>query len=274
MFNKTVRNYLGLDKTSGQIGIEVEMETSDSIYRDAFGPVWRVENDGSLRGYGQEFVLQTPCNMDQVEDVLALVTSGLKKQRVSIQESIRAGVHIHLNMQENPVNDVFKLLGCYYLMETALTRFCGEGREGNLFCLRGRDATYAIDCATEAYKATDLYGLRTQSLRYSSLNVQSLFQYGSVEFRGLGTTKDLSNIKIWCMILMKLKEYATKVKNPWDNIMEISGVGGRQWMTNIFGEELMEHLDYPDLEWDIIQDTRNAQFFCHAISGEFNELQK
>lgn len=266
MFNKTVREYLDLGKTGGEVGVEIEMELNSTISYQNIDQRWRVEGDGSLRGYGYELVLNQPCNRENVPDMVDLVKKGLKEQSLHIIPTIRAGVHIHLNMQEKQVEDVFKLMACYYLMETALTRFCGEGREGNLFCLRGRDATYAIEQATEAYQSKDLYRLRTQSLRYASLNVQSLFNYGSVEFRGLGTTADLENITVWCEILCRLKDYALSQESAWNNILDISGQGGRRWMTNIFGPELMKHLDYPDLEWDIIQDVRNAQYFCHQLN--------
>lgn len=266
MFDRKVVNYLDLFPTEGDVGIEIEMETELPLFRGEYEfPLWRLEEDHSLKINGTEFVLDSPCKYEDVEEVIKTLKTRLDRLEVKITPSIRAGVHVHLNMQDNTIGDVFRLMSCYYPIESVLTRFCGEGREGNLFCLRSQDAEYALYCAEAAVEQEDIYKLRSQNLRYASMNLQSLFQYGSVEFRALATIPDLSNIPVWCEILHRLQRYSLETKCCWDSLSAISGEGPREWLKKVVGGDLITHLDYPDLERDMMNDVRNSQGLCHAL---------
>lgn len=270
MFENNIVDYLGLNKTAGDVGIEIEMETKAPLpyMPESFIEQWLIELDGSLRGHGRELVLRTPCDYKQATKVMKKLRGDLVKHSVEIMPTIRAGVHIHINMQKHCIGDIYKLMSCYYPMETVLAKFCGDGREGNLFCLRARDAEFALRRAEASVQEKDFYLLRTQELRYSAMNLQSLFNYGSVEFRALGTTKDLKNIDTWIDILWRLKEYSLGIPNCWDNISMISGMGPRNWMLQIFGPELFKILDYPELEEDVTNDMRQVQFLSALLKDE------
>lgn len=268
MFDNKVYDYLDLMKTPGDVGIEIEMETEEPMDRYTVSenlPLWRLEDDHSLKFNGTEFVLRKPCKYADVDERIAELNKEFALRDIHIRPSIRAGVHIHLNMQKQTVGDVFRLMACYYPMETVLTRFCGDGREGNLFCLRSRDAEYGLYLAEVAVAEENIYNMRTSNLRYSSMNLQSLFQYGSVEFRGLATVPDLSNIPVWVGILRKLKEYAIKNKCSWDCLSAISGDGPREWLRGVVGDEYLKLLEYPGMEQDMMDDVRNVQGLCYEL---------
>lgn len=260
-FNEKVVDLLHLKPTEGDVGIEIEMELEDEppITQD-FKNHWKLEGDGSLKVNGVEFVLKKPVKFSRVPKLLETLRTNLEKNDMEIMDSMRAGVHIHLNMQQSTMKQVMNLLCCYYPMETALTRFCGNGREGNLFCLRARDANGVISEIESAIKLNDLGVLNTDRLRYAALNVRSLFNYGTVEFRALNTTPDLGLIEDWVLMIQKLKEYSESVKSNWDPLYSISGDGPKEWMRGVFGNELFKKLDYPDLEADVIKDSRNIQY--------------
>jgi len=269
MFDKKVRDYLGLGKTNGDFGIEIEMEynkhVSDQI-GDKLIDTWRFEADGSLRGTSAELVTRKPHPQKDIPDLIRNLSDCLANDGVKIKKSIRAGIHVHMNMQENTIGDVFRLMAVYLPLETVLTDWCGDGRQGNLFCMRSRDALGMTEYYTNAVKAGDLYMLRTDDLRYCTMNLQSLFLYGSVEFRALATDPDLTNIITWCKILGRLKEFSLQNKSVWEITSEISGMGPRHWAQSVLGEDIMKLVDSGDLERDIMEDLRNNQYLLSELN--------
>lgn len=269
MLNNKVVNYFDLSSTKGDVGIEIEMETKAvALFPDSVEKDWRIESDNSLKGYGYELVLKTPIAKHKVPDLIKELRQNLAVAGITINPSIRAGVHIHLNMQKRTLRQVYRLMACYFPLETVLTRFCGNGREGNLFCLRARDAEYMLTAIEKSLVDKDIYTLRTNKLRYSALNLQSLFNFGSVEFRGLATQPDLDNISPWVDIISALEKYSNSLDSVWDNAAAISGNGPREWMKSVFGEDLAQLLDYPELEEDIIEDMRRCQMLCYTMEQE------
>lgn len=267
MLKNNILDAIMVNKTVGDIGIEIEAEMVSPFYdNNPFQKDWRIEEDGSLKQNGTEFVLRSPVKFWKVGDTIDKFKNSLKKSGAVINPSIRAGIHVHLNMQDSTIKDFYNLMLCYYPMETVLTRFCGESREGNLFCLRSRDALYIPEMIELSIRKQKLELLRTTNLRYAAFNVQSLFQYGSVEFRAFGTTPDLHNLKLWIEIIRRLKQYSKKVGNSWEILQKISGFGGRQWLVEVFGENIVSQLEYDDMENDIMEDSRDIQDVCHALS--------
>jgi hypothetical protein len=268
MFNDKVIDVLALKSTKGDVGIEIEMETLDFIdHGFVVLKDWKAENDNSLKGNGTEFVLKKPCLHSKVPELMDEFMSDLKDMDVSILPSIRAGVHIHVNMQQATIKQVVNYMLCFYAMETVLTRFCGEGREGNLFCLRARDADFSIFKLSQMISDGDILTLRDQNLRYGALNVQSLFTFGSVEFRALATVPDLSNIVPWVDILIAVRDYAMGVDCMWDDLTHISAEGGTGWVNKVLGDELFQLISYPEMDQDVMADVQNMQHVAYQFKS-------
>lgn len=265
MFENNVKDFFGFNKTKGDVGIEIEMEVEQGInWTNSIKETWHITTDGSLKSdWAYEVVLKKPIPLENVSFEVEKLKAFIAKY-TKIMPSIRAGIHVHINMHDSTLAQVFRMMMCYYPLETALTKFCGEGREGNLFCLRARDAEYVLDAIRDAVEVEDMYLLRTNSLRYAALNFQSLFKFGTLESRALATTPDLSKIVEWCDILMKIKKYSREV-DCWEHINNISGEGPRNWMANVIGEEYTQMIEYPGMEGDIIRDVRNMQHTCHSL---------
>lgn len=265
MFDSKVRDFLGLSKTEGEVGVEIEMEFTKQIPNLPYEG-WTIEHDGSLRGISHEFVMSNPQDPNSAKDMCKDLYKKFKsKNGLKIKDSIRAGVHVHVNMQEQTIADVFRMMCVYYPLETALTNWCGEGRQGNLFCLRGKDAEYALNKLKWAVQEENLYDLRTDSLRYSAMNIQSLFSYGSIEFRALRTDPKLEKIGPWIDMLIAIKTYAINNSSPWQNLINISGMGPRDWAESVLGKDLFELINYPNIEQDIMEDARKIQMICHTL---------
>lgn len=261
MFDAKVLDYFALNKTRGEIGVEIEAEFGEPV-NGAVPEPWRVDLDGSLRGYAYEFVLNKPVSRRVIDSALNKLEDYLSEDE--ILHSIRAGIHIHLNVQDLTIKQVLNFMMCYYLLETALLRTCGENREGNLFCLRNSDAASTILALERVIESADFHAAHSNSYRYSALNFQSLFRYGSLEFRSLATEPDLANIRPWIDVLLTLKDASLKVQNPLDLVMDISGDGASYWAQKMLGRHF-ERMDYPDMEKDIMKNLRMIQVALYSL---------
>lgn len=215
MFPK-VSEKLGLRRhqmKDGLLGVEVEVEGSNLPYLDGD---WRTENDHSLRGESREYVMREPRSLDDTHTVLENLNQALSTEGTEFIESVRAGVHVHLNVQDLNVVEMYNLITIYYIVEDILVHFCGETREGNLFCLRASDAEYQITVVEEAVKEKRLDMFNDDIIRYSALNLCSLSKYGSLEFRAMRSTNDFSVLHTWCSMVAHLKEMSKKFNNPLD----------------------------------------------------------
>lgn len=267
MFKKTVQQYFGMNSTPGEVGIEVEMELKKPL-SDYFvaPPNWRLESDNSLRGNGYELVLHKPVAREEVPHSLdSLYNCIYLEDNNKILPSIRAGVHIHVNVQQMTIGEVLNMMMCYYLLETAFLRTAGENREGNLFCLRNEDALGVIFSLENAIRKKDFYTVQSDQYRYASLNFQSLFTYGSLEFRSLATEPNLENILPWIELILQLKDASLSIKDPLDMLLDISGDGPLSWAKTILGPHF-NRLYYPDMEYDIMRNMREVQMAMYALS--------
>lgn len=207
-------------RKTGEIGVEIEMETNRPL-PNVWG--WNRLHDGSLRGdWNGEYVLVNPISKKSVSKRVEKLKIDLALNGVAIQDTVRAGVHIHVNVQDMSEDHFWKFLIAYLIVEELITDYCGEGRQGNHFCLRSGEGEYLIYMILRAIETNDIFILNTDEIRYSSLNLASLFKFGSVEFRALRTPTDLMDIIPWVNILLKLKRNCTKFSSPRHIIESLS----------------------------------------------------
>ena len=259
----TVAEVFRLNRLPGDVGIEVEMEGNSNFYNpEEVLPkrsMWRGESDGSLRGYSKEYVLKSPIKKEKVKVALEELKEVLILGKSTPVYSFRAGVHIHLNAQSMTMREVGNLAVIYYCLETALTKFCGKNREGNLFCLRGRDAGYVKNVLEDTLTTGNYYNLDTDDLRYAGMNLRALPRYGSIEFRAMETQPDLSKIQEWVEMLLAVKEAALKVVDRTSIAHDISYYGPKEWATRILGGQLLALLWYEGFEKDLMSNLRDTQ---------------
>ena len=243
-------------RRSGEVGIEIELEGTDL---PAGGiPSWNCVRDGSLRGNSMEYVLKLPCKRENVSRVLDKLKGHLSDSTVTY--SGRAGVHIHINVQELQMQEVMNLVCLYLIFEQSLVEFCGEGRAGNLFCLRATDANGMIDMLRSACETQDWRILRSDRLRYAALNVNSLSRYGSLEFRAMRSTTDMEVLEQWASMLLALKDYSLCFSNP-QAVIEASSLKGPEVMfEEIFGADTPLKFCYAEA----MEGVRNAQHIAYS----------
>ena len=214
----------------GDAGVEIEVEGNNLPFPEEY---WNCERDGSLRGEAIEYVLRKPLNMPELRKALEFLDSCYKKNNTQVNESVRAGVHVHVNVQELSMIELFSFITAYIILEDLLIKYCGEYREGNLFCLRAKDAEYLLYIIEQAVQTKDYRMFDNDILRYSSMNVCSLRRYGSLEFRAMRGTRDLSLIGDWAEMLVGIRDAAVKFESA-KQVVEFFNEDGAESFLEVF----------------------------------------
>lgn len=209
----TVKNVFNLQGVvKGDLGVEIEVE-GRNLPQAPTG--WRGERDGSLRGESLEYVLRKPESLEQVGYRINRLKRAFSEVNGSIDDSVRAGVHVHVNVRHLTIPKLANFMAAYLVLEELLLKHCGEFREGNLFCLRSCDAEYLLYYLSCYLKPDRIRLLGNDDVvRYSAMNVCALPRYGSLEFRALRTPQNLDKVTAWSSVLFRLREVAEDYENP------------------------------------------------------------
>ena len=290
--SKSIREVLTfheMNYVNEDVGIEIEVELDHPLcfmdgmdYDDNFvvDKRWSAMHDGSLKMNGCEFV-SSPLKYGSVGSAIKDLVKSVEAETSYdllkiIHLSARASTHIHMNFQKETLKDLFKFLAVYYPLENLITKSCGSSREGNFFCLRMSDANGIVEMLNSCLihpvtfnpenKAKFMLGnMRRPDMRYAALNLQSLFTFGTLEFRALQTPKDLHQINAWIHLLKRLKDKSKTLNSLLDPTHEISGLGPIAWAVKMLGEEFVELNHYHGLEKAIMKNVRDMQIFNNTL---------
>jgi len=266
-----ILDVIGCRETSGEIGVEIEMEAHKLPTPDLVQTYWRVEQDPSLRGESCEFVLRKPLDKDDLSKALLELDGALKTSKTEVKNTYRAGIHIHINVQDLTPRQLITFISLYFMLEEVFLSFCDKSRAGNHFCLRLSDASYTLDAITQAVLDGNFKSLNTEDLRYASLNVTSLFKYGSIEFRALESMTDFEKIKIWALSLLRLKDFVKTVNKPTDILNQASERGFTNFSKDVFGE-FYKHFAQFITEDQIRKGVRNIQYAVYSRDWDAGNL--
>lgn len=239
-FDAKIIDYLELKKVPGKVyGVEIEMEGNKGGFPTALPKEmnFRAAPDNSLRPNSIEYVSIVPKKKEELKQDIELLHSALAALDCLPVDSPRAGVHIHINMQDNTFLELLTFLTVYYVLENSLIRNCGKGRVGNLFCLRLEDAMTIKDTLILAAINKNISSLNSKGhYRYSAMNMDALFQYGSLEFRALRTPTDIRTIGVWLDIFSQLQDAAKTFKDPSEVIDKVSALGYQGFVNKVLGK--------------------------------------
>lgn len=221
------------------IGIEVEVENVAT--RDALNAVWMVKEDGSLRNSGSEFVTH-PIEAHYAPAALQhLMKEALDPQ---CHFSPRTSVHIHLNVQDMDTSQVIDLVLLYSVYEKILYRFAGRGRIKNIYCVP------IVETALMRWFLER--GMNDQWSKYTGLNLCTLRNFGTLEFRHMHGTFDVEKLSNWIGMITSLKEYVKsstskeirQMVQSMDDSFDFKGL-----LHKIFGQyaELLKYRDVSDV---------------------------
>lgn len=258
----TVAKEMGIKRlVTGDVGVEIEVEGRNL---PVMAKYWNNEQDGSLQGVeSREYVLKRPMTLKEVENALDHLDSEYIRWKTIVDDTVRAGVHVHINCQQLTMTQLYNFMTIYLILEDVLVKWCGESRCGNLFCLRASDAEYiltSIRAAAEGrrFKAT----FHTDNLRYASMNLKALGDYGSLEFRAMRGTRDLKLIYTWAETLLGLREFAKQFNNPAEVVEAFSVQSPTRFMKNALGTnyEIFSRDGQEKLLWEGVRNAQDIAF--------------
>ncbi len=231
-----ISDIVPVGKEDGQIGVEIEVEGDSLPGQDAVGKYWRKDKDPSLRGESAEYVLKRPVVFADLDRCFKELQKAFEANSTRFRPTYRAGVHVHINVQQLTTIELMNFVFTYLFLEEVMLAYCDKSRQGNHFCLRLSDASFLAEKLTDVCTSENLNDLNTEDLRYASINLTSLFKYGSVEFRALESTVKFDRIKDWAKVLYQLKMFALTVKNPAQLLGEFSIMGWEAFARKALGE--------------------------------------
>lgn len=274
----TVYQAFGLRKPEdNDIGLEIEVE---GRHLPRAVPGWHRENDGSLRAEETaEYVLSKPATLADVGKHLGALHRAYERDGTVVDDSVRAGIHVHINCQKLTMTQMFNFVTTFFILENLLVHWCGPTREGNLFCLRSADADWMLRVIRIAIR-TGIHAMRRvlyqDNMRYSSINLKALGDYGSLEFRTMRGTRDLDSVYKWAETLYNLREFSKHFDNPEEVIRQFSIVGPEAFLAEALGENTgMFTKGVHNYREMLMAGVRNAQdiAFCTDWS-KFEQKQK
>lgn len=255
--------------TEGDIGVEIEVEGTRLPQPGRF---WDTTRDSSLREDGSyEYVLKKPSSKEDTLKALQYLDECYKESNTEVDDSVRAGVHVHINCQDLNILELYNFLVLYLMFEEVLVKFCGDSREGNLFCLRSKDAEYLVHAIQNAIISRNFSEFKDDDLRYASVNVKALTTYGSLEFRSMKGTRDMAHINTWVEILLHLREVARTFKDPEDMLSSYSMEGQLVFARKIFVGFWGLFSEYNDLDKMLHNGMRYAQDIAYCFN--WNEFR-
>jgi len=258
----------------GKFGVEIEVESSRVNFCGILTPSgWSTTEDHSLRNaYNLEYVFLRPYSYKtSVEKIEQLQEVFDVEGDATQTPSIRTGVHVHLNVTDYTASQLARIVLVYMSMERVLTRYCGEDRTGNLFCLRVCDCPSMVSLVKGCMESGDWFSSIPQdTYKYSALNLSTLSKHGSLEFRALRTPQRLSGIVEWLDIISAIEEYALKLESLQTIPYDMSYYSPDTWVRKVLGEELFKKVQYDEMDKDVRADMRNIQVLYHTEVKEFS----
>lgn len=252
-----------------EVGVEVEAEATRLPSGVSY---WNDTTDGSLRGNSMEYNLKAPAERQTAIDRVMQLYIEFDKLG-GINDSDNCGVHVHLNMRPYEMEDVFKVAILYLILEPLLMHWCGDKREGNLFCMRAQDAEYLIYSLIKDKKAGTFGNvLDPETYKYASINFATLQKYGSLEFRGLGTPQRAERVVQWIRFLLAIMDYGLAADDTGEFFYTCSKSGVGTLLTNVMGE-MAPMLKFKGWESGMMEAVRRIQTLSFTPMGKVKKKE-
>lgn len=241
----------------GHIGLELEVEgrnlpsqgSLESIVSSTLSRTWQAKRDGSLRGpEALEYVLDSPIFLGEVDGMVSGLWEKFQLNNTVLENSNRCSTHVHININGKKINELTSIIGLWMTFEEVLINWCGENRIRNHHCLSSKDCNSVIN----AWRGL-LHTGNTRfndGLKYSALNILTIFSFGSLEFRCGMAPNNPKQVASWAKFLYNFVEYASNTyKNPQTIANDLSERGALQILQ------------------EICETSQDLQFFKEVIEG-------
>ena len=275
-----LQNLLKREAVAGEYGIEVEVEGEGIA--EIQSNLWITERDGSLRGnypnQAAEFVLKKPVSFHNAVKAVNTLFRTQRLQGAKLNFSFRTSIHVHMNMLNYTLPQIYNTIYTYFLIEDVLVEYCGASRKANRFCLTANAAEGILDIVKHIFVQgergiDEIKRLNGDAVRYAALNLHGLRKYGSLEFRAMRGTDDIETIVNWLTALHNLKEFATKYKSVADIHDEFLHQGPKDFLKAVLGD-VYESFSIPEEEQMLNRSFSITLDLAHAVPEMKEEKPK
>lgn len=211
-------------------GIEIEVELLGFQKIEGLKH-FSLKEDGSLRNYGLEFVSR-PFGYAETKDIMAEVSMVKGIVSPKLVESSRTSTHIHMNVCDLTLAQVWNIMTTWYILEPLLLDFSGKYRKGNTFA-RSLLCSNALSLHLGQTIKRDHRLTPSVDLKYQGCNFSSLGSFGTLEFRTMRSTLDTGLLAHWLGILHQIKKFAIKFKNPLEILDIFSSVSNEYFIKRV-----------------------------------------
>lgn len=263
-------------------GIEVECEGKNVglVGLDILDS-WAPHHDGSLRAWQGhepcEWVFNGPANYKRSVERVNALFDYFEKNKARLHLSNRTSIHVHFNMGDKTTYQLVNTYILFTILEDLLDAYCGEDRNGNLFCLSSRHAEGQLRWVEEAIFKNFRFKYN-DNWRYCSLNLASLNKFGTIEFRGMRGLDKREDLLAWLDIINELVTYSCyTMKNPVELIESISQKRPSGFIKEVFSREnfirLTKGIDEDQIDHSIYEGLRLVQMLVYKIGTEFDQVR-
>lgn len=194
--------------------------------RDNEGRRWKIAYDSSIRaehkdgGYASddykcEFVSPI-CEYKDIETIQELVRA-LRKNGMRVNDSV--GIHVHVDASEHTAQSLKNIANIMASKETLLfkalgtnpariDRWCQKVDERFLDKINTRGPKTKAQIKNMWYNGDDGSYMHYHSSRYHALNLHSVWQKGTVEFRCFNSTTHAGKIKAYIQLALAISNQA------------------------------------------------------------------
>lgn len=224
-------------------GVELELEGRNVAMEGVPTKGWKREKDGSLRGESIEYVFSTPCGYDEATARVRTLFEAFKKNAVKIKNSYRTSTHVHINFSDRKIREIINFFVLFTILEELLEIYCGEGREGNLFCLPSRDVEGIVNMLEKAVMNRGDLAEFGEDVRYCAINLAAINKFGTIEIRTMRGADNQEMVLDWMDILHQMYDFAiNKMTTPARLIESLSILGDEGFINQVFNRATAKKL--------------------------------
>lgn len=266
------------------VGVEIEIEGYNDRASDdtrKLRDYWDITNDGSLRGPAVELVLSRPLWGRRLKEAIDVAYNWINKHR--LHPSNRTALHLHVDVRDFTLQQVINSMGAYLAFEECIFERYADDRKNNLFCVAlnradGHMRELGLVQRMIGMEANEriLRPLCAQftdrTLRYSAVNLSSLAELGTLEFRQLETPTDKETVYEWINLITSLVVRSKDI--DLHNLIEQSSIlDPDEFGFDVLGQSAKYLIGTPS--WnahDLVRSVRKAQdILVYSAGGDVEE---
>lgn len=213
------------DGSEQMIGVEIEVEGIAMAHGfDLLNDIsWTTTHDGSLREGGVE-IISPPMS---ISDSVIHITQVYDWIRLnSGYPSVRTGIHVHFDMTEQTVEAMLAVCTLYALLEPVIYDALPQDREENIYCVPWYRAPDQAEILGYAYAEGKRYSRNiSETCKYTGLNLGSLRQHGTLEFRMAPTFGTPQELVTWIELLNSVVSMGLSLNTPEGVMAAVGDVG-------------------------------------------------